>query len=177
MPTPYVRCPPLVMRAEPLVSIIDTNGRRAENLIGFTGKQSTFRSHRALDYGTQIVGGIGPGKGGKTHLGLLLLNSVKEAKEQTGAKASVIHVPHPFVVVATDEAIEADMPSAVHISEGIPQQDKVWVKHKLLLQRKTRLIGPNCPGILENTKLESGLAIFTRKVEMVLCPEWTYEVH
>jgi len=116
---------------------------------GFTGKQGTFHSEQAIQYGTKMVGGVTPGKGGTKHLNLPVFNSVKEAKEGTDADATVIYVPPKGAKAAIIEAIDAKMELIVCITEGIPQQDMVFVKRHLRDNPSSRLIGPNCPGIIK----------------------------
>src|SRR3954449_1927674 len=123
---------------------------------GFTGKQGTFHSEAAIAYGTKMVGGTSPGKGGTTHLGLSVFDTVREAKAATDCDASVIYVPPAFAADAILEAIDAQIPLIVCITEGIPVLDMVKVKRALCGSR-SRLIGPNCPGVLTPGECKIGI--------------------
>jgi succinyl-CoA synthetase alpha subunit len=123
---------------------------------GFTGSQGTFHSEQAIAYGTQMVGGVTPGKGGAEHLGLPVFNSVHEAKAKTGANASAIYVPPPFAADSILEAIDAGMELIVCITEGIPVLDMMKVK-RALEGTKSRLVGPNCPGVITPDACKIGI--------------------
>lgn len=128
---------------------------------GITGTQATFHVRRSLDYGTKVVSGVTPGKGGEMHLGLPVFNTVKEAKLETGANASVMYVPAPYVKAAVREAVEAELDLAVCIADGVPIKDMLEVK-EILKGSHTKLIGPNTPGII--TPGQSRLGIFPENI-------------
>jgi len=134
--------------------LVDQNTRLIVQ--GLTGREGTFHAKGCAEYGTKVVGGVTPGKGGTTHEGWPVFNTVADAKEQTGANATVIFVPPPFAADAIMEAVDAEMPLIVCITEGVPTRDmeKAW---RYMEGKKSRLIGPNCPGIISPGKCKIGI--------------------
>ncbi len=137
------------------MSILVDSGTRVITQ-GMTGETGTFHTQQALAYGTKMVGGVTPGKGGQTHLGLPVYDKVEEAGRETGADASVVYVPRPYAADSILEAIDAEVPLIVCITEGIPVLDMVRVK-RTLTGSKSRLIGPNCPGVLTPEECKIGI--------------------
>jgi succinyl-CoA synthetase alpha subunit len=135
--------------------LIDNNTKLIT--IGLTGKQGTFHSLGCRDYGTKVVGGVTPGKGGTVHEGIPVFNTVREAVAATGANAAMIFVPPPFAADSILECIDAELPLAICITEGIPIIDMVKVKGALARTTKTRLIGPNCPGVITPGQCKIGI--------------------
>jgi succinyl-CoA synthetase alpha subunit len=134
--------------------LVDKNTRLVVQ--GITGKEGTFHTKQMVEYGTNVVGGVTPGKGGTTHEGIPVFNTVADAVREQGANASVIYVPPPFAADAIMEAADAGLPLVVCITEGIPALDMVKVK-EYLADKQTRLIGPNCPGIISPGKCKIGI--------------------
>jgi succinyl-CoA synthetase alpha subunit len=134
--------------------LVDQNTRLIVQ--GLTGREGTFHAKGAAEYGTKVVGGVTPGKGGTTHEGWPVFNTVADAKQQTGANATVIFVPPPFAADAIMEAVDAEMPLIVCITEGVPTRDmeKAW---RYMEGKKSRLIGPNCPGVISPGKCKIGI--------------------
>jgi succinyl-CoA synthetase alpha subunit len=151
-----VRCaaPDTNPRSKQLSVLVDKNTRLVVQ--GITGKEGTFHTKQMVEYGTNVVGGVTPGKGGTTHEGIPVFNTVADAVKEAGANASVIYVPPPYAAAAIDEAVDAELDLVICITDGVPVRDMIRTRYRMQ-GKKTLLIGPNCPGVITPDAVKIGI--------------------